>query len=102
MTMIGFIKKMARDAKFLKTADGRVLKSFIGVVTKNRKNKTARCVWLASVLFRSFHSKTLKGFNSPIGEAIKIKGKNVLKFKLCKTLRNKVHAIIVYQDNLSS
>jgi hypothetical protein len=28
-------KKMAKDAKLLKAADGRVLKSFIGVVTKN-------------------------------------------------------------------
>jgi len=48
----------------------------------------------------NFSSETLKGRISQAGEKIKIKGKNVVKFKPGKTLRNKVQTIIVYQDIL--
>jgi len=50
----------------------------------------------------NFRSETLKSHNPQAGENIKIKGKNVVKFKPGKTLKNKVYTIIVYQDNLSS
>ena len=55
---------------------------------------------MVSVLFMNFSSETLKGRISQAGEKIKIKGKNVVKFKPGKTLRNKVQTIIVYQDIL--
>jgi nucleoid DNA-binding protein len=51
---------------------------------------TKRTLNFDESLFMNFSSETLKGRISQAGEKIKINGKNFVKFKPGKTLRNKI------------
>jgi DNA-binding protein HU-beta len=81
---------MAKDAKITKVAAGKVLDSFIDGVTKGLKKRNSRVTLVGFGSFQKAYRKTRKGRNPQTGEKIKIKGKNVVKFKPGKTLREKI------------
>jgi DNA-binding protein HU-beta len=90
MNKAELIEKMAKDAKLSKAATARALESFIDGVTKGLKKRNSRVTLVGFGTFRNSYRKTRKGRNPQTGEKIKIKGKNVVKFKAGKTLREKV------------
>ena len=90
MNKAELIEKMAKDAKITKAAAGRVLESFIDNVTKGLKKRNSKMTLVGFGTFRNVYSKTRKGRNPQTGEKIKIKGRNVVRFKAGKTLREKI------------
>ena len=90
MNKAEIIEKMAKDAKITKAAAGRVLESFIDNVTKGLKKRNSKVTLVGFGTFRNVYSKTRKGRNPQTGEKIKIKGRNVVRFKAGKTLREKI------------
>jgi DNA-binding protein HU-beta len=90
MNKVELIEKMAKDAKISKAATARALESFIDGVTKGLKKRNSRVTLVGFGTFRNSYRKARKGRNPQTGEKIKIKGKNVVKFKAGKTLRDKV------------
>ena len=90
MNKAELIEKMAKDAKITKAAAGRVLESFIDGVTKGLKKRNSKVTLVGFGTFRNVYSKTRKGRNPQTGEKIKIKGRNVVRFKAGKTLREKI------------
>jgi DNA-binding protein HU-beta len=90
MNKAELIEKMAKDAKITKAAAGRVLESFIDNVTKGLKKRNSKVTLVGFGTFRNVYSKTRKGLNPQTGEKIKIKGRNVVRFKAGKTLREKI------------
>ena len=86
MTKAELIEKMAKDAKITKVSAGVVLESFMGNVTKALKKKNGKVTLVGFGTFRKVYRKTRKGRNPQTGRPIKIKGKNVVKFKAGKTL----------------
>jgi DNA-binding protein HU-beta len=90
MTKAELIEKMAKDAKITKVAAGTVLESFMGNVTKALKKRNARVTLVGFGTFQKTYRKTRMGRDPQTGKKIKIKGKNVVKFKAGKALRNKI------------
>jgi DNA-binding protein HU-beta len=90
MTKKELIDKMAKDAKITKVAAGVALESFMGNVTKALKKRDAKVTLVGFGTFRKVYRKTRKGRNPQTGKAIKIKGRNVVKFKAGKTLQAKI------------
>jgi DNA-binding protein HU-beta len=90
MTKAELIEKMAKDAKISKAAAGRVLESFIDGVTKGLKKRNSKVTLVGFGTFRNVYRKTRKGRNPQTGEKIKIKGRNTVKFKPGKALREKI------------
>jgi DNA-binding protein HU-beta len=84
------IEKMAKDTKVSKAAAGRALESFIEGVTEGLKKRNSKVTLVGFGTFRNVYRKTRKGLNPQTGEKIKIKGKNVAKFKPGKSLRDKI------------
>jgi len=90
MTKAELIEKMAKDANLTKAATGRALESFINGVTKGLRKRNSKVTLVGFGTFSNVYRKTRKGRNPQTGEKIKIKGKNVVKFKPGKTLREKI------------
>ena len=90
MNKAELIEKMAKDTKLSKAATARALESFIENVTKGLKKRNSKVTLVGFGTFRNSYRKTRKGRNPQTGAKIKIKGKNVVKFKAGKTLRDKV------------
>jgi len=90
MTKAELIEKMAKDAKISKAAAGRVLESFFDGVTTGLKKRNSKVTLVGFGTFRNSYRKTRKGRNPQTGEKIKIKGRNVVKFKAGKTLKDKI------------
>ena len=90
MNKAELVEKMAKDAKITKAAAGRLLESFIDNVTKGLKKRNSRVTLVGFGTFRNVYSKARKGRNPQTGEKIKIKGRNVVRFKPGKTLREKI------------
>ena len=90
MTKAELIDKMAKDAKVSKVAAGKVLDSFMSNVTKALKKRNGKVTLVGFGTFRKVYRKTRKGRNPQTGRQIKIKGRNVVKFKAGKTLQSKV------------
>ena len=86
MTKAELIEKMAKDAKISKVAAGAALASFTDGVTKALKKKNGKITLVGFGTFKKVYRKTRKGRNPQTGELIKIKGKNVVKFKASKNL----------------
>ena len=86
MTKADLIEKMAKDAKISKVAAGAALASFTDGVTKALKKKNGKITLVGFGTFKKVYRKTRKGRNPQTGELIKIKGKNVVKFKASKNL----------------
>lgn len=86
MTKAELIEKMAKDAKISKVAAGAALASFTDGVTKALKKKNGKITLVGFGTFKKVYRKTRKGRNPQTGEIIKIKGKNVVKFKASSKL----------------
>ncbi len=84
------IEKMAKDANVTKAAAGRALESFMDGVTKGLKKRNSRVTLVGFGTFSNVYRKTRKGRNPQTGEQIKIKGRNAIKFKAGKALRDKI------------
>jgi DNA-binding protein HU-beta len=78
------------DAKITKVAAGAALESFMGNVTKALKKRNGKVTLVGFGTFRKVYRKTRKGRNPQTGKQIKIKGRNVVKFKAGKTLQAKI------------
>lgn len=90
MTKAELIEKMAKDAKITKTAAGVALNSFTTSVTKALKKKNGKVTLVGFGTFQKTRRKARKGRNPQTGEAIKIKARNVVKFKAGKALKEKI------------
>jgi len=90
MTKAELIEKMAKDAKISKTAAAGALNSFTQNVTKSLKKKNGKFTLVGFGTFAKVRRKARKGRNPQTGEMIKIKAKNVVKFKPGKKLRDTV------------
>lgn len=87
MTKVELINKMAKDAKISKVAAGNVLDSFMNNVTKALKKKGGKVTLVGFGTFQKTRQKARKGRNPQTGAPIKIKAKNVVKFKPGKSLK---------------
>jgi DNA-binding protein HU-beta len=90
MTKADLIEKMAKDSKISKVAAGAALDSFMTNVTKALKKKNGKVTLVGFGTFSKVRQKARKGRNPQTGEAIKIKAKNVVKFKAGKKLKDAV------------
>jgi DNA-binding protein HU-beta len=90
MTKADLINKMAKDAKISKVAAGTVLQSFLASVTKALKKKNGKVTLVGFGTFMKTRQKARKGRNPQTGAPIKIKAKNVVKFKAGKQLKASV------------
>jgi DNA-binding protein HU-beta len=86
MTKAELVEMMAKDAGISKAAAGKALESFTGNVTKALKKKDGKVTLVGFGTFQKTRRKARKGRNPQTGEAIKIKAKNVVKFKPGKKL----------------
>ena len=90
MTKAELIDKMAKDANISKVAAGTVLDSFMSNVTKALKKKDGKVTLVGFGTFQKNRQKARKGRNPQTGAPIKIKARNVVKFKPGKQLRDAV------------
>ena len=90
MTKAELIEKMAKDAGISKVAAAKALESFTGSVTKALKKKDGKVTLVGFGTFQKIRRKARKGRNPQTGEAIKIKAKNVVKFRPGKKLSDSV------------
>ena len=90
MTKADLIEKMAKDAKISKVAAGTVLDSFMANVTKALKKKDGKVTLVGFGTFQKVRQKARKGRNPQTGAPIKIKARNVVKFKAGKALKDAI------------
>jgi DNA-binding protein HU-beta len=90
MTKAELIEKMAKDAGISKVAAGQSLDSFIDGVTKALKKKDGKVTLVGFGTFSKVRRKARKGRNPQTGDPIKIKARNVVKFKAGKKLSDAV------------
>ena len=88
MTKAELIEKMAKDANISKASAGLALDSFVGGVQKALKKRNGKVTLVGFGTFKKEYRNTRKGRNPQTGEAIKIKGKNVVKFSAGKKLKD--------------
>lgn len=86
MTKAELIDQMAKDANISKAAAGAALNSFMSSITNSLKKRNGKATLVGFGTFKKAYRKTRKGRNPQTGEAIKIKGKNVVKFSAGKKL----------------
>ena len=90
MAKADLIDKMAKDAKISKVAAGTVLDSFMANVTKALKKKNSKVTLVGFGTFQKVRQKARKGRNPQTGAPIKIKARNVVKFKAGKALKDAI------------
>ncbi|MFO8048761.1 MAG: HU family DNA-binding protein [Desulfosudaceae bacterium] len=90
MTKSELIDKMASDAGISKVAAGAALNSFMDGVTKALKKKNGKVTLVGFGTFAKVRRKARKGRNPQTGDPIKIKARNVVKFKPGKKLQDAV------------
>ena len=90
MTKAELVEKMAKDAKITKVAAAAALESFVASVTKALKKKDGKVTLVGFGTFQKTRRKARKGRNPQTGAAIKIKAKNVVKFRPGKKLRDSI------------
>lgn len=88
MTKAELIDLMAKDAGVSKVAAGAALNSFMDNVTKALKKKGGKVTLVGFGTFSKVNRKARKGRNPQTGAPIKIKARNVVKFKPGKDLQN--------------
>ncbi len=84
MTKAELIEKMAKDAGITKVAAGRAYESFLDGLQKGLITRGSKVTLVGFGSFSKVYRKTRKGRNPQTGEQIKIKGRNVIKFKASK------------------
>ena len=90
MTKAELVEKAAKDAKVSKVAAAAALNSFIGSVTKTLKKKNGKVTLVGFGTFSKVRRKARKGRNPQTGAPIKIKARNVVKFRPGKKLRDAI------------
>jgi len=90
MTKAELIEKAAKDANVSKVAAGAALNSFINSVTKALKKKDGKVTLVGFGTFSKSRRKARKGRNPQTGAPIKIKARNVVKFRPGKKLKDAV------------
>lgn len=90
MTKAELIEKMANEADISKVAAGKALDSFVDGITKTLKKKDGKVTLVGFGTFQKSRRKARKGRNPQTGEMLKIKARNVVKFKPGKKLRDAV------------
>lgn len=90
MTKAELVEKMAKDAGISKVATAACLNSFMGNVTKALKKKNGKVTLVGFGTFSKVRRKARKGRNPQNGKPIKIKARNVVKFRPGKKLRDAV------------
>ena len=90
MTKAELVEQMAKDAKITKVAAAAALESFTASVTKALKKKDGKVTLVGFGTFQKTRRKARKGRNPQTGAVIKIKARNVVKFKPGKKLREAV------------
>ncbi len=90
MTKAELIEKIAGDADISKTAAAAALDSFTANVTKALKKKDGKLTLVGFGTFSKVRRKARKGRNPQTGESIKIKARNVVKFRPGKKLKESV------------
>ncbi|NNK86433.1 MAG: HU family DNA-binding protein [Desulfobacterales bacterium] len=84
MTKADLIEKMAKDAGITKVAAGEAYESFLDGLKGGLKTRGSKVTLVEFGTFKKVYRKTRKGRNPQTGEQIKIKGRNVIKFKASK------------------
>ena len=90
MTKAELIEKMAKESKISKAAAAKALDSFMDGVTKALKKKDGKVTLVGFGTFQKTRRKARKGRNPQTGSTIKIKAKNVVKFKPGKKLKDAI------------
>jgi len=90
MTKAELIEQAAKDAKVSKVAAGAALNSFINSVTTALKKKDGKVTLVGFGTFSKARRKARKGRNPQTGAPIKIKARNVVKFRPGKKLKDAV------------
>ncbi len=90
MTKVELVEKMAKDAQISKVAAGIALNSFVDGITKGLKKRNSRVTLVGFGTFQNVYRKARKGRNPQTGEVIKIKGRNVVKFRPGKKLKDAI------------
>ena len=90
MTKAELVETMARDAAISKAAAGKALGSFTDGVKKALKKKDGKMTLTGFGTFSKVRRKAREGRNPQTGEKIKIKARNVVKFKPGKALKDAV------------
>lgn len=90
MTKAELVEQMAKDAGISKVAASAALSSFMTNVTKALKKKDGKVTLVGFGTFAKVRRKARKGRNPQTGKAIKIKARNVVKFRPGKKLSDTV------------
>lgn len=90
MTKAELAEKMAKDAKISKAAANKALNSFADSVKKALKKKDGKVTLVGFGTFSKVRRKARAGINPQTGKKIKIKARNVVKFKPGKALKDAV------------
>ena len=90
MTKAELVEKMAKDAGISKAAAGKALNSFQVSVTKALKKKNGKLTLVGFGTFAKVRRKARKGVNPATGKKIKIKARNVVKFRPGKALKDAI------------
>ena len=90
MTKAELVEKMAEDAGITKVAAAAALDSFTGNVAKALKKKDGKVTLVGFGTFSKVSRKARTGRNPQTGATIKIKARNVVKFKAGKKLSDAV------------
>ena len=90
MTKAELVEQMAKDAGISKVAASAALNSFMANVTKALKKKDGKVTLVGFGTFAKVRRKARKGRNPQTGKAIKIKARNVVKFRPGKKLSDAV------------
>ena len=90
MTKAELVEKVAKDVGISKVAAATALNSFMDGVTKALKKKDGKVTLVGFGTFSKVRRKARKGRNPQTGDPIKIKARNVVKFKAGKKLKDSV------------
>ena len=88
MTKAELVEKMANDAGISKVAASKALTSFMDSVSKTLKKKDGKVTLVGFGTFAKVKRKARKGRNPQTGDPIKIKARNVVKFRPGKALKD--------------
>jgi DNA-binding protein HU-beta len=90
MTKAELVEKMAKDAGISKAAANKALNSFIACVKKALKKKNGKMTLVGFGTFAKVRRKARQGVNPATGQKIKIKARNVVRFKPGKGLKDAI------------
>ena len=90
MTKAELVEKMAQVAGISKAAANKALNSFVDCIKKSLKKKDGKITLVGFGTFAKVRRKARKGVNPATGAKIKIKARNVVRFKPGKGLKDAI------------